>query len=491
MRILLPVVVLVLVSACNRNHSEDPLHEGHTLNLTLYTSHAELFAEFPVLVSGDTAFLNCWLTQLYEYIPITGGELTVSLRSGGKDIASGRSASDSHGIYRPFIIPDQPGMYQFVFTFTGDTTALFIADSIRVYNHPGEAEASLPEASVNAIHFTKEQARKIDFKVITLELKPFSEVIHTSGQIVPANGDEITLVAPYAGIVSFSDIRLVPGNVVHAGDKLLFLTGKGLAGENISVRYASVAAEYEKARIAYEQRQELFADKIISERSFLETKKDYELAKAAFMNLNPQAEGDVQPVITTSEGFVKRVFVSEGSFVEAGSPLVCLSMNKRLMIRADVSQTHWQCLPRIKAANFLTPYDGKIYNTNEIGGKLVSYGRNLSNASWSVPVYFEIDNTADFISGAFIEVYLMEKPGEATIALPAGAITEEQGTFFVYVQRSGELYDKREVKTGVTNGFETEIISGIRAGERVVIEGAHRIKLASMASALPAHDHNH
>ena len=77
------------------------------------------------------------------------------------------------------------------------------------------------------------------------------------------------------------------------------------------------------------------------------------------------------------------------------------------------------------------------------------------------------------------------------LTLPVGALTEEQGAFFVYVQADSTCYVRREVRLGETDGRRVEVKSGLKAGERVVTRGAIRVRLASAANVIPAHTHNH
>ena len=62
---------------------------------------------------------------------------------------------------------------------------------------------------------------------------------------------------------------------------------------------------------------------------------------------------------------------------------------------------------------------------------------------------------------------------------------------YVYVQTSGESFEKREVKLGVDDGVNVQILSGISEGDWVVTKGAYQIKMASMSSTIPAHGHEH
>ena len=63
--------------------------------------------------------------------------------------------------------------------------------------------------------------------------------------------------------------------------------------------------------------------------------------------------------------------------------------------------------------------------------------------------------------GSFVELYLKTITNSQAITIPNSAILEEQGTFFVFVQVTPELFEKREVKVGPTDGLRSEITMGI------------------------------
>ena len=174
-----------------------------------------------------------------------------------------------------------------------------------------------------------------------------------------------------------------------------------------------------------------------------------------------------------------------------GQPLATVTQNNRLFLRADVSERYYKYLNNITSANFRTPYDNHVYELDALNGRLLSYGKAAGSGSYYVPVTFSFDNKGDMIPGSFVEIYLLSKTMEDVIVLPEEALTEEQGLYFIYIQKCEESYKKQEVKLGASNGVEVQILEGLHAGDRVVVKGAYHVKLASASNALPAHSHEH
>lgn len=68
---------------------------------------------------------------------------------------------------------------------------------------------------------------------------------------------------------------------------------------------------------------------------------------------------------------MKNIMVKDGDFVEMGQPLMTLSQNKRLQLRAEVPQRYYKELPAVVSANFKTPYDDRVYETFSVERAIV------------------------------------------------------------------------------------------------------------------------
>jgi hypothetical protein len=73
------------------------------------------------------------------------------------------------------------------------------------------------------------------------------------------------------------------------------------------------------------------------------------------------------------------------------------------------------------------------------------------------------------------------------LTVPNTSLVEDQGIYFIYVQITPELFEKRLVTVGITDGVRSEILSGLDESERIVTRGAVNIKLAQSTGTLDAH----
>lgn len=360
------------------------------------------------------------------------------------------------------------------------------------YGREDESATHMHGAEIHAGHsdeiiLTPEQARAAGVEAETVRPRPFRRVIPASGQVLAAQGEERTVVAHMAGIVSLRR-PLTAGANVARGVVLMELAADRLPGGDPA---AQARVAWEAARADYERAVRLAKDQIVSQKALAAARERYEAARLAWEAVAPRQTGTGVTVVAPTDGYVASCFVDEGDYVSVGQPLVSIARSRRLFLKADVPERYYSALSAIRTAHFRTPYINKVYALDELDGRLVSCGKAEGDGAHFVPVTFEFDNPGDIVPGAYVEVNLLSAEADDVIALPVSALTEEQGTCFVYVQVDEEGYRRQEVTTGATNGREVEILSGVREGDRVVIRGAYQVRLASASHAIPAHTHEH
>ncbi len=355
------------------------------------------------------------------------------------------------------------------------------------HSHEEEMHAGEKAGHSDEIILAPEKAKAAGVEAETVRAGSFRNVIHTSGQVLAAQGEEATVVAASSGVVSFSR-KVAEGMQVGKGTELLSVSAAHIQ-DGDPVQKAKVA--YEKAKEEYERAQKLVSSQIVSQKDFAALREAYENARLTYEALKPSKSGKGVSVKSPIGGFIKTCLVKEGDYVTVGQPLMTVTQTRRLVLKAEVSERYYAQLSQVVSANFQTPYNNKVYSLENLGGKLLSFGKSSGDASYYVPVIFEFDNRGEMIPGSFVEVYLLSGERNGVLSLPLSALTEEQGVYFVYLKLDEECYKKQEVKLGTSDGSRVEILSGVKDGDTVVTRGAIHVKLASASNAIPAHTHNH
>ena len=237
---------------------------------------------------------------------------------------------------------------------------------------------------------------------------------------------------------------------------------------------------------------ELIDDKIISAKEYEQIKMRYETAKTTYQAQSANTSAHGVKIGSPISGYIKNRLVAQGEYVSVGQAIATISKNKKLQLRAEVSEKNYNKLKNIRTANFKTAYDDALYRLVDLIGRLLSYGRVSGQQTFYIPVTFEFDNTGDIIPGSFTEIYLIANPQDNVISVRSSSVTEEQGLHFAYVQLEEEVFNKREVSLGQNNGERVQILSGLNEGENVVVNGVYQVKLAATSSVMPeGHGHNH
>lgn len=319
----------------------------------------------------------------------------------------------------------------------------------------------------------------------TVEPGEFSEVIHTSGQIASAIGDETTVVARTSGIVSLG--RLTEGAAIGKGAVIATVSSRDIGSGD---QLAKARSTYENALKEYERDLQLREDNIVSESHLDKSKLAYEIAKAEYDALGGGSPSSCVTVTSPLGGFVKKLYVRQGDYVETGQPVATVSQNRRLSLRADVPEKDYGMVGLVTDANFKTASSSSTYSLSELGGRLVSYGRT-SSEDFYIPVTFEFDNKGDIVPGSYVEVFLKTTPLQSCITVPVEAVMEDQGVRYVFVRHESDSFLRREVEVGTSDGRKVLVRKGLEAGDEVVVSGAVHVKLASVTAVPSGHTHNH
>ena len=522
--------------------------EGHLL-LTAYSDGLEFFAETGTFVAGQEVSVLLHVTELQDFKPYVGEDVSVCLVPKGESAGDncgncshghgteaepeiegeghthqheghshegethedhqhegeghshqheGEGHSHQHegktevqGIYRFCVRAEAEGEANLVFSADGQRASI----PVRVFGSASEASEyaeSLEVRSSNGAVFPKEKSWSVDFATEEAVLEPFGQVIRATSRVQPSQEEVFTVSALTDGVVSIGAKALVEGREVRKGETLCIVKGSGTADENLATKYARAEADYNFARNEYERKKALASDRIVSESELRQAEAAFEIAKAVFENLKGNFDASGQSAKSPIEGFVTSVTVSNGQFVRAGDPIATVSRSRSLLVVAEIQPRYSACLKDICGATFKDMDSGRIWTLDELGGKVVSYGKSVSSDSPLIPVTFSVPNKGGFIPGSFLQTRIITRSETPAITLPTTSLIEEQGNYFVYRQLTPEYFEKTPVTIGASDGLRTEIRSGLSAGERVVSKGAMFVKLAQASGALDPHaGHNH
>lgn len=484
----------IVLTSCHSEHNqehEEIKEEAVKIQLIAYSQEFELFAEADPFVVGKTSNVLSHLTFLSDFKAIDTGSVKLRLIIGQSEENQTLEHPTRKGIFSFDIKPKTQGTGQIIYEITTRNKFFQIKiPDVIVYpdmeSAISAAKQNVPSRTNTAV-FTKEQSWKIEFRTENPIIQPFGQVIKTTAKVEPSQNDEVVLSAKTNGMVLFTGLNILEGRSINTGEMLFKITGSGLADNNSTVRFLEAKNNYDNLKADYKRKSELIEDKIISEKEFLKSKTDFENAKAIYDNLMVNFSSTGQSVISPIDGYVVKLLVRNGQYVETGQPLVSVSKNKVLLLHADVQQKFAAILGSIRSANIRTLHDNKTYTLEELNGKVLSIGQNANEDNYLIPLNLQIDNHVGIVVGGFVELYLKAISNSSAVTIPNTSILEEQGNYFAFLQITPELFEKRQIMIGVSDGIRTEVTDGITQNDRIVSQGAIIIKLSQAAGTLDAH----
>lgn len=492
----------VIVTGCSSKQKAVEVHEEETISRTVWTDKSEMFMEYDKPKPGNKAAFLVHLTNLKDFKAVSEGPLTLSFTpEQGEPVTVTVDKPQKPGIFKFEVTFKQPGAYILTASLKGKAfTDEISVSEINVISGDGKQNESHQEGEAGGdISFLKEQQWTVDFMVgLPIKQQVFSSFVAT-GEIMPAANAEATLSAPLSGTLSLSKQLPYIGKKVGKDEVLAVIeppiSQQGGIG-SLTASYAEAKNRIVLAQKEHERAKRLYEAKAVPKRRLEEAELSLESAKTAFepldravQELKQGAPGNKVIIRAPFSGTVVELFTANGKAIDAGQPVLRLINTSTVWLKANVPATEIGSLRTLDKASFTIPgIEGELKPS-----RLVTVNDVVDLKTRTVPVIFEIANNAGRLKvGMFADVSIKTGHAENALTLPDEAFFEDEGRFFVFLQRQGEAFERREVKTGIRGSGIVQVLSGIKEDERVVLRGGYYVKLASLSSRMPqGHGHDH
>lgn len=300
---------------------------------------------------------------------------------------------------------------------------------------------------------------KAKMVVVTPELTAY-------GAVIPVSTTKLR--AADTGVIQ--SLTVFPGQAVHAGQKLATLRGPEIraqlshlqarvSGDHAALRSArqADAAERQKFRLHLATRKDLYQ----AVAAVSQAKASLTSAKTALKAAETAAD-----IVAPADGVVASLDVTDGERVEPGQILMSVQTRAQLWLRALYYGSRSRRIHVGMRGEFRKFDGGRL-----IPVVVVSIGPVLSRDG-GLPVRFRpISPNARWRSGDYGTVRLNSHPREVVV-VPTRALILDQGQWWVLL-RTVHGDRRQHVVIGSSRGFDTEIESGLKAGARVVVNGAY------------------
>lgn len=172
-------------------------------------------------------------------------------------------------------------------------------------------------------------------------------------------------------------------------------------------------------------------------------------------------------VISPIDGRVYELSINKGDFVTNQTPVCMIVEDANKIAKVSVSS---EMLDKVKNGTFAqVEVDGKKYDGRVI--RVSKYPNNYTNLG-SIDIMFNSDGNL-INKGCTVKILLEAKKDVLTV--PFESVKNDQNGEYVFVLKNG-IVNKVEVKTGLRNESQVQIMSGLILGDTVITIGSDMLK---------------
>jgi cobalt-zinc-cadmium efflux system membrane fusion protein len=334
-----------------------------------------------------------------------------------------------------------------------------------------------------------------DLRVTTapVESRPAAEGAPVLGEL---HVDE-TRYAEVGAPVAARAVRVpvTSGQAVRRGQVLAELESLDIGRSRGDLREAQ--ARLQLARQALERKRSLAEERIAPRREVQEAEAEVKSAEAAVSSASSALQamgassgsGSSLTLTAPLSGIVIERNLVAGQITEPDKPLFRLGDLSRLWLIAHAPERDAvRVQPGATARVAFPALPGQAMT-----GRILSVGSQVEVSSRTIPIRIELPNPSGVLRpGMAASVWLaVGDAGASVIAVAAAALQRLDDKWCVFVPGEEGTFHVRPVGRGRDLGGEVEILSGLAAGETVVVDGAFLLKAEAEKARGEGGHHDH
>ena len=177
------------------------------------------------------------------------------------------------------------------------------------------------------------------------------------------------------------------------------------------------------------------------------------------------------PIYTPLSGVVIEKMAQEGQYVEAGMPLFSIADLSRVWVELELYENEFANIKLGQTVHILSQsYPGQTFR-----GKVAFVYPFLDPKTRTVKVRVELANPGLKLKPDMFVNATVRVPLGSAIVVPVGAVMDTGTRQVVWVEMQAGMFEPREVKVGAREGDSIQILSGVKAGEKVASSGGYLI----------------
>jgi len=297
--------------------------------------------------------------------------------------------------------------------------------------------------------------------VAPAELQSFPLSVEALGN---ARSNEAVEIRPVISATLMS-VNFEEGEYVEAGTVLAEL-------ESVEPRaeLAAAKAGLAESEAQYQRLSQLYKTNVVAQTELAEITARREADLAAVAAAEARLAHTVIRAPFSGRLGLRRV--SAGSLVGPDTVITTLDDTDRIKLDFDVPEVYLSLLE----SGLEVSARSAAYPNREFRGVVTSVDTRVDPVSRTITVRSRLDNEERLLRpGMFLTVSLLRQDLQA-LMIPEQAIVPERSQQFVWIVDADEVAELREVRTGRRRPGQVEILGGLSAGDRVIVEGTQKAR---------------
>jgi len=349
------------------------------------------------------------------------------------------------------------------------------ADVETVRDKRSEIESQLKElesqiAQLDSVIASKDDNAKLPL-VTTLKVKEqlFQHYLELQGDVMTKQN--VLIYPEMAG--TLQRVYVKEGQRVKKGRILANIDDGGLGSQ-----LAQMRTQLDLARTTFERQKRLWEQNIGSEIQYLQAKTQYEAQESAVAQMESQvAKSTIKAPFT---GIIDDVVKDEGTVVAPGpgSEVFRIVNLSNMYVEVQVPESHLPTVTPGKKVEVFFPVlgEGVVTEIRQTGNFI-----NPGNRSFSVEI--PVPNKGGKVKPNLTAIAkINDYTNETAILIPQSVVSENAtGDQYVYLTKprdtgEGLVVKKSVIQLGKTQGDVVEVVSGLKAGDQIIVEGARSVR---------------
>ena len=327
-----------------------------------------------------------------------------------------------------------------------------------------QASDAASDATEPAVEEQEDKKAPVPVEVAAVANGQISSYISASANLVAEF--EVKMLAEVEGRVA--SLQVEEGQVVHKGQQLATLVRDD---QQILLRKAELRQS--NARADYDRAEDLIAKELISREEYDRLTVDYEIAQQELA----EARWGLGKTILRApfDGRVTDRMVQVGQNVRPADELFQVTDFDPLIARIYLPERDVLSMEAGRDVRIVLNADESL----RFAGRIRQISQVVDTATGTVKVTVEaVEPPPAVRPGSFVSIHIVRETHADAILVPREAVLRELQTAHVFVAGE-ETAEKRAVVLGLEEGLVVEALSGLEAGERVIVAGQGGLKEGS------------